>query len=646
MRQEIIASDSEQAAVKRWCSRIRKAKDHWKDDFERMRENMAFVASFQWAGQTKMRSEAYVANITNRVVQQKTALLYAKNPKAVFERRPRMDFALWDEKLESLQQAIMSLAANPMDMEAAAIVSDYQQGTELRKLVAKVGRTLELVYQNQIDRHKPDYKLQMKQLVRRTVICGVSYTRLDFQRTGQENADNCDGLAQKLGLISTLSSQLQDGEFDKNSAEYDALQRQINAVQNAQPMQERLVFTFPGVTSMVVDTACTCLKGFVGARWLAQETYLSVDELNAFFGTNIDASSEARIFDDGEEIQGEDRAALRDKDCNDKYVRIWQVFNKDDETTFFICDGWPEYLRGPDSVRPRLSQFWLHNALTFNDIETEEGEKPSIFPPSDVDLIWHPQKEYNRSRNELRSHRRANRPKYITGAGWLTEKDKDKLAAAESHAVIELQGVPPGSDVEKMLPPFRHAPLDPALYETESVKQDIMMTTGAQEANIGPLSGGTATEATIAEQSRMSSGSSNVDDVDDLLNAQAEAGGEALIQEMSSETALKIAGRGGAWPEAERELYLDEILLKVAAGSSGKPNKAVNIAAFERVAPILATAGANPNFLVREGIKVYDSQLDPSEAFPLMPMPATASSGSNQPLQDMPSEAPVPLPGA
>ena len=68
------------AAVKLWQERIRDAKRRWEPDFDRMRKNMEFCAGYQWLGQTELDDDRYTANMTLRVVNQKVASLYARDP--------------------------------------------------------------------------------------------------------------------------------------------------------------------------------------------------------------------------------------------------------------------------------------------------------------------------------------------------------------------------------------------------------------------------------------------------------------------------------------------------------------------------------------------------------------------------------------
>jgi len=117
-----------EASVRRWTSRIRNAKEHWKDTFKEMRENMDFAAGIQWRGQDKVQTSKYVANLVNRAINQKVSTLYARNPEAEYQRRKRLDYQLWDGRLESLLQAVQSLTMNPMDVQSKAILTDYMNG--------------------------------------------------------------------------------------------------------------------------------------------------------------------------------------------------------------------------------------------------------------------------------------------------------------------------------------------------------------------------------------------------------------------------------------------------------------------------------------------------------------------------------------
>jgi hypothetical protein len=450
---------------------------------------------------------------------------------------------------------------------------------------------------------------------------------------------------------------------------FASMQLSMSGAKDEVHTDERLVFDFLPSTSVIPDILCRNLKGFVGARWLAIKRILPLEDVAAFFEKPDLKSNEVKLYENGGEVQ-ERTSKESPEEITSPQVCTYEVLDKQTKSSFFVCEGYKDYLQEPQPLEPEVGGFWPVMALTFNDVETEPGRKASIFPPSDVQLMKHAQKEWNRTREELRAHRKANAPMYITSKGWLTEEDKKALQGAQPNSVIELQGLPPNGDVSKSLAAVVHAPIEESLYGTDPYAQDILMSIGAQEANIGPANPDTtATGQTIAEQSRAVGLGSNVDDLDDFLSCLAKAAGDIALQSFSIEHVKRVVGQGAVWPDTAelRKDFLNEIFLKIVAASSGRPNKALEIANWERVAQILAQAGANPHFMVRETLKRVDDRIEPSDAFPLQlpqaaPMQAPMSGvpgqvpqqgrpgpgklGPRQPQQKLGSESPVPLPGA
>jgi hypothetical protein len=113
----------------------------------------------------------------------------------------------------------------------------------------------------------------------------------------------------------------------------------------------------------------------------------------------------------------------------------------------------------------------------------------------------------------------------------------------------------------------------------------------------------------------MSGLESNVDDLDDLLTELARAGGQVLLGQLAPQTAKEIAGEGAAWPQLNRKEIADELMLSVEAGSSGRPNKAQDVANLERIMPfLLQMPGLNPEWLAREVVRRMDDRIDLSDA--------------------------------
>ncbi len=611
------------AAVKQWTSRILDAERRWDADFKRMRGNMDFAAGFQWAGQAELDEERYVANMTLRTVNQKVSSLYARDPKAIARRRKRLDYQIWDGKIESLQQGL--IGAQQMDMASMALIMDYTEGRRQRDMVDKVGKTLEIIYQYMCDISEPGFKRQMKALVRRVATAGVGYVRLNFERNSENAIAATDTATTIVDLVRRAKAILMDiaeGEITADDPAIQDLKQILVAMQACEQatqgdLQEKLVFDFPSPTSIIVDPRCRSLDGFVGANWIVQKYLLPLQEVNEFFETDIETTDGAILYrSEGTPTELKAIEPSQQELPEKQLVCLWEVFDHRTKSTFFLVNGYKKYVKEPEPLYPYVKGFWTIFALTFNDIETEPSARSTIFPPSDVQLVKSAQREWNRTRNALRNHRTQNAPKYVTGAGWLTEADKEALATAKPGQVVELQGIPPSSDVGKLLAPFLHAPVDPTLYDTLPLQQDILFVIGTQEATQPASNKATATAASINEQSRQQVVGSNVDDLDDFLSVLAESAGQILLQEVSQETAIRIAGPGALWPApGQNQDFINELYLDVVAASSGRPNKALEIANFTQVAPIMLQAGVNPQFIIRESLKRLDDRLDPEEAF-------------------------------
>lgn len=645
-------AESEKAQVKRWLERIIAAREKWADDFKRMREDMEFAAGFQWPGQMKLCDDRYTANGLVYHINSKVSSLYARDPRVEARRRRRRDFAMWDGKLETMELAKTIVMGGPgafppeVFLPAQALMTDYANGRMQKDMVERVGETLEILYQWNTDNQQPTFKLQLKQLVRRVVTCGVGYTRQSFSRPEKQlppsTSDIGNSVEDRIRRIHVISARMLEGEaFKDNDADVETLQSLAAGISDSiqqgdlEEVNERLVFDFPPSTTIIPDTNCRALKGFIGARWVAQEYVLPLDEANEEFGVLIgqdDLSGEVRYYTEkGLPSLEADKAP--EGEAPKKYVCFFEVFNKKDRCRFILCDGYKGYVLPPESVWPQTKHFWPLHALTFNDIEVEPSQRSTIYPPSDVQLLRSIQEERNRSRHALRDHRKANAPKYVYPDGALDEEDLKKLRDAVPHQAIGLKGVPPGTKVDDVIGSPTMAPLDPLLYETVSLQDDTRVTVGTQEGPLPASTRGTATAATLNEQARNIATSSNVDDLDDHLSILAEAGGEMLLRECSKETVQRVVGPGAVWPEQNRAEFTDEIYLNVQAASSGRPNKALDLSNWQIAAPILQGAGVDPVFLAKETLKRLDDYLDIDDAFPNgrpMPQPQGPTQESKQ----------------
>ena len=598
--------------------RVTTAKGEHKKAFERMKRDMDLV--FHGYDPKEWGEDKYVVNLAQRHVQQRTAALYAKNPRCVAKRRERLMYQLWDGTPEMLEnaRAARSLAEQTMQPipEAVAMVLQEYDAVQVENVrLDKISKTLEILFSYFMNESQPTFKSQMKALVRRMLTTGVGYVKLGFQREMQRRPEisaRMNDVQVRLDHLERLAEEAAEGELKDTEAEYEELMLSMKELAQ-QPdiiVREGLMFDFPDSTAIIVDPRCKQLRGFIGARWIAHQMFFTPDEVQEIYGKDVKSGYT------GYEVKGRSHDSSRkslaeggeDKQSPEEgMVCVYEIYDKPSGLVYTVADGYDDFLKEPSEPELKLETFWPVFALVVNEVEHDK----EIYPPSDVHLMRSMVHEYNRAREGLREHRKANRPTYLTPAGVLEEEDKEKLVARPAHGVITVQGMTAGQKSEDLVTPLKTVGIDPNLYEVGTVFDDVQLAVGAQEANFGGTAGATATETSVAESSRMSALGAQVDELDSFMSEVARAAGAIMFQQMSTEQVKRIAGPGAAWPELTAQEIADEIRLEIEAGSTGKPNQAAELRNMERVLPyVIQIPGIDPKWLAKEVLKRMDDKLD------------------------------------
>ena len=316
---------SRAALVKEWCAKVQSAKAHWEPSFKKMREDMDFVSGIQWKDIAES-NELYTANITQRHIAMRVAALYAKNPRIVAKRKPRLDFAKWNGDASELQNAqnaiaLAQQAMMPPPPEVMATLQDAQQGAQRRAMFDKIAKTMEYLFEHVISAQSPGFKAQMKQLVRRVCVTGVGYVKVGFERATEprpEDVEKVRGISEQIAMIERLTQDVSDGESQANSKEVEQLRLMIADLQSRPEVvvREGVVFDFPPATSIIIDPKCRQLSAFVGADWVAQEFMLSAEAIKEIYKVDVGGSY----------VSYKDREASikmgdKDSDC----CSVWEI---------------------------------------------------------------------------------------------------------------------------------------------------------------------------------------------------------------------------------------------------------------------------------------------------------------------------------
>lgn len=594
--------------VEKWCSEIRADKRYYDLVWKRMRNAMEYArlgADKKWVANDK-----YTVPIINRFINQAVSVLYAKNPKAVAKRKPKLMNTVWDGTAASAQSA-MQLVQMQQDTDgsAAQILTEVNQARTYDLMLDKTARTLEILFEYYTGEDFPDFKKRLKATVRRTKTTAVGYCEINFHRAMEADPDitaRIGDMTAKLNDIRSKQADLQDGIIESDDTEAQELESELLTLEQEKMKitSEGLMFDFPRSMDIIPHRACTQLSGFIGADYVTREYLMDQKEIQSTF--QIDVSTNYKEYlqgADGNSTTGNTREGDRgDTSSNDAESKstttdkkkdskgkacVWRVQNKKTREEFWLCDGYPDYLREPRAPESQVHGFWTIFSLIFNEVEDEK----EIFPPADVDYLMHPQREYNNARESLREHRRANRPLYFAKKGMLEDEEKENLGGAAAHDVVELKALEGNTTIDQIIQPRKGAPIDPNLYETASIMKDILYGVGTQSADMGQTNGATATESSIAEQSRSATLASNVDDLDEFLSEIARCSSQILLQQMSKQTVIEIVGPGAVWPELDNQTIARELYLEIKAGSSGRPNQAADLANLERIMQYLLQLG-------------------------------------------------------
>jgi hypothetical protein len=656
-------SESRKSHVRELTDTIKAARDFWQPVFERIREDMNFAGGDQWQDAEDKMSDKYQVNFVQRELQQEVSAIYAKNPTVTCDRVHRLEYTVWDgteQMLRQAMQAIESAAGKDMALaeagpgsgapepqgppkEAVAIVTDYKAGADRKKLYDKIAKTLEIVFNHELDNQSIDFEQQMKDLILCEKTTSVGFLAVKFRRENETvptSSATQASVLERMQQIGQIAAELRDQEnYADDSPCHDQIKSLVLALakavqgENGKPQSEGLVLDFKPTTSVIVDPKCRSLTEFVGADWVVEEFMMAPDQIEEQW--KVDVRNSAIQYMGGREnsqtVTPRTKAGGAEAETTTKVSNwadkaeacVWIMYHKRDQMKYVICHGFENFLEEPEAPWPPVNGFWNILALKLTRTTVEENmpqKGVTIYGQSTCRLLRPMQEEMNRSQEGLREHRVANRPGHICGKDTFTNNDRKALASRKAHDVIPLDNVPPGGDTAKVLASIPTVPIDPALYRTDGVMQHAMMVSGQQQANIGQQAANEkATGQAIAEQSRVQNVSSEVDSLDKFLSRFARVAGEMLLTEMSEETVKEKAGPGAAWAVSPdmRAAIRKHLFLKIKAGSAGRPNRALEIANLKELMPQLIdlahVKGLPLDPLIKHAAKILEFDFDIEE---------------------------------
>lgn len=678
---DVEPEKSRGALVKELNKWVIDEREFWQPVFKRIREEQTFACGKQWSDGSM---DKYIGDIVQQLINRVVAALYAKNPTPDAKREEKLLYEVWDGSPESFAgaQAILEQSAQiqgmadqhtaqtgipveppPQFLAAQAIVDDHNRGQAEKALLDKIAKTAKLLIEKRWAHHKPNFTVLMKQNVTTAVVSRVGFLQVMYRRDMEPSPidDATTDTPDKLAQLEQLKRELESPDFDPDGPIPEELRLMMQELAREKPpvesdgkiTYEGTTYQLVAPTSVIIDRNCTCLWEFMGARRIAREQLLDIEAAEKRFKCSLRDCGAIMYTDDGEKQGNHTKTQPQaDRDNVKLKVCIWHVYDKDDQLCYVICDGVKNFLEEPYCPTPELERFFNIVPLTLNCqvVERNDPENDTtIYPRSHVRLQMPMQVDINTAGEGLREHRVANRPWWAFDKSKLTDDDLRKMSRPRNaHDAIGFSGMSPDGDIKKALMPGPNQPIDPMMYDPQPSLQAALLATGLQAADLGTQGKDEkATGQAIAQGERISADQSNIHGVDFALSVIAQATFEMEIQETGEQTVKQLCGRGAIWPTLSKADIRGELYVEVEAGSSGRPNQALEIQNFEKLVPLLMPLiQNNPAAILKvtkEGLRRLNDKWDVNEIVEA-PQPLGQPQGQMPAAQGQPSQPGAPLP--
>lgn len=501
------------------------------------------------------------------------------------------------------QQAAQEFMQQQMKQRADDLVEPYRQA---QKDAKQFSGTLELVVSRVWK--KAALQAQMDWCVRSGLTVAVGWIKASWQESRDDDPvirGKMNQVQDNLKKIEALQRDIAEDEgdltLDEQQAELEqmlkGLEQQVEVV-----VARGMAFDFYPAEDVQVATECRAIALYKDAPWIATRTFMTIDDAKADFPRIAEKLRNASRYyqvkpTDASERRDSGRLAEENTNAEDAdgykpggdgskgSVCVWEVQDRSSSTVFVVIEGLEMYAVEPYSP-PAASRFY--NMFLWSPIKVDGERHPQSLITRSAALL----DEYNRVRSNYAEHRRRCIPKMGFDATNYEPAEIKKLEAGGTGEMIPLKPVRPGDNIANAVVPIQYNGIDQALYDTSAIRSELEMIWGIQEALSSTIrTAKTATEAEIQQSGTNARTGYMVETLDAMLSDLADYTSEIVLQKMSREDAVAIAGRWAFWPE---DMSIDELhglaTVSIRAGSSGKPNTTAERESWAAILPILQEA--------------------------------------------------------
>jgi hypothetical protein len=591
--------------AQKWNQRIAHARSHWEKFHQRIRHNRSLVAGFDWSA----------------------------DPKTTAFYKPRANL------IHGTITAIMHIYARNPEISATA--------THKARNLKLFCKTIQMVTNRSLE--DANLKGRAKMTVRSALTSSFGIVKVMYQRDIHTDPfiqsrinDTQDNILEVERLLADLQDPEQRGDLEAKQAELDQLMASLNEKTEV-TAAEGLVIDRVLTDNLLIDPGVCEFWDYPDADWLCQVVPMKQGQAEATYKVKLD---KAKGYDTGAQtMRATDRrlaSGMSTAVGEDRQIAILEIWDKNTERVLTLAEGCDYWLAPPFSPKKAGERWYPYFLLPFN---VADGQ---FVAPSMVDLTAKLQDEHNDARDAFNKHRTLNQPGYIAGAD-VSEKTIKRYTDATlgEITILETEGKP----LQGVIIPKQGPPIDPAVYDTSSVRYDWEQVTGLQDASRGSMvEPKTATEATILQQGLSGRVAEFRDQVEDWLQDIARYTAQVLLMELTPQQVERIMGAPGEkmvqtpmgeiavpdpqydWPALSREEVFGMIEMKIRAGTTGAPDRAEQQESWGKVLPVLKglvtqilqlrAGGADVEPLVnllRETLTRFDERLEVEDFIPQAP---------------------------
>lgn len=604
--------------AKDWMKRVESARKHWSKFYKRCEHNRTLVNGFDWSKEADSDEVIPLrANLIAAAIDSVLPSLYARNP----------------------EMSVVPVRKTDADSKALETFTE----------------TLGTVLNTYLERGR--LKKRAKAAVRAALTCSYGILKIVYQRDLEEDPiilgrlqDAQDNLARIDGLLSRIADD--DEQHDRLEVLRSQLTQTVEGLTHDAEARrmDGLVIDRILTDQLIIDPTVVEFDDYTQADWMCQVVPMRRATVEETY--KIKVKSAARVYESSIDkalttaaSRSKLKAAGAEEISDDDQVAVLEIWDRVSQRVYTMVEGCDYFIRDPYSPEKVGARWYPFFMLSYKNTDGR------FVSESLVDLMEKLQDEHNETRETFVSHRRLCRPGYVASAD-VDERSIQRFTDSVLGEVTVLRNAE-GQDIRMLIQPKSFPPIDPNVYDTTLIRQDIEQCTGLQDAMRSTVvQAKTATEAQIMQQGLTGRVASFRDDVEDWLQEVAQYSAQVLLRELTEEDVARIMGdpkmqldpasgvafvveRPYEWKTGLSAEEVNRLIkIKITAGSTGAPDKLSQQENWQKVLPTLQgivqmlyqlkPQGIDTGpieLLLRETVKRFDDRIDADQLIPQIQMP-------------------------